>query len=28
MAPPRKDPFWKGFITNIKDWLENDEDVE
>ena len=27
-APPRKDPFWKGFITNIKDWLENDEDVE
>ena len=28
MAPPRKDPIWKGFMNNIREWLENDEDVE
>ena len=25
MAPPRKDPFWKGFVSGIKEWLENDD---
>lgn len=27
-AAPRKDPFWKGFMNNIREWLENDEDIE
>ena len=27
-AAPRKDPFWKGFMNNLKEWLENDEDIE
>jgi len=27
-AKPRKDPLWKGFVSGIKEWLENDDDIE
>lgn len=27
-AKPRKDPFWKGFVGGIKEWLESDDDIE
>jgi hypothetical protein len=26
-AKPRKDPIWKGFVSGIKQWLE-DDDIE
>jgi hypothetical protein len=26
-AKPRKDPIWKGFVSGIKKWLE-DDDIE
>ena len=27
-AAPRKDPIWKGFMRNIKEWLQDEDDIE